>query len=254
MYEATGDVKYLQRFVDICRVSYAKGMEKFYCIGMPIREGLDALKKAGLDKENEEVLGYFRRHAERMLANGLDYPKSEVNYEQSIVAPAAQILLDFYMVSQDPRYLEAARRQLKVTEAFGGRQPDHRLHDIAIRHWDDFWFGKMRLYGDTFPHYWSTITGVVFAEYAEATGEAAYARRADGILKGNFSLFTPEGSGSCAHVYADTVIRQNGDTLAGRANDPLANDQDWALVHWLQVENRKAKAKSGTARGGSSVQ
>ena len=35
---------------------------------------------------------YFKKHADFMLEMGTEYPKSVVNYEQSIVAPAAQIL------------------------------------------------------------------------------------------------------------------------------------------------------------------
>ena len=60
------------------------------------------------------------------------------------------------------RYLEEVQRQLPVLEAFNGFQPSYHLNDIAIRHWDGYWFGKREMFGDTFPHYWSTITAVAF--------------------------------------------------------------------------------------------
>lgn len=124
--------------------------------------------------------------------------------------------------------MEAARQQMPILEAFAGRQPDHRLYEVPLRHWDDYWFGKLRLYGDTMPHYWSTISAVAYAHFARATGEASWLNRGEAILGANLSLFTAEGRASCAHLYPLTA---NG-RPAGQ-NDPWANDQDWALVNLL---------------------
>ena len=60
---------------------------------------------------------------------------------------------------------------MPLLEAFAGQQPDHRLHEVAIRHWDDYWFGKLKVYGDTFLHYWSTENGAAHALMAQATGQ-----------------------------------------------------------------------------------
>ena len=98
------------------------------------------------------VIDVYKRQA-------LDYPAHEVNYEQSIVAPATNILLQTYIVTNETKYLDAAKIQLDVLELFNGLQPDYHLYETAIRHWDGYWFGKRRLYGDTFPHYWSALTG-----------------------------------------------------------------------------------------------
>lgn len=107
---------------------------------------------------------------------------------------------------------------------------DHHLHDIAIRHWDGFWFGRLKLWGETFPHYWSALTGWVFYRYGQATGSGAHRRRGREILLGNLSAFRPDGSASWLYLYADAI---NGNP--GRCWDPLANDQDWALVFLLQA-------------------
>jgi hypothetical protein len=228
MYQSTKRQDSLQRFVSTCRMFYKNGGEKFYPIGMPMLVGLTLLKEAGRATEHEELLSLFRNHADAILKTGTAYPKSEVNYEQSIVSPAVQILLEMYLVTKHAAYLEEARRQLVCLEAFNGRQPDYRLNDVAIRHWDDFWFGKKRLYGDTQPHYWSTLTALAFHYYAKATGDVSYARRSQRIFRSNLCYFTTEGRASCAWVNPLTI-----NNVPGGFFDPWANDQDWALVNWL---------------------
>jgi hypothetical protein len=230
MYRAYGRVQYLREALETCRMYYNKGGERFYCIGMPVLDMLNALREAGWDNERKEMLARFGKHARVILGIGNAYPKHEVNYEQSIVGPAAQLLLEMYLATKDAAYLEGAENQLRLLELFGGQQPDYHLHEVAIRHWDDYWFGKRQLYGDTFPHYWSTITGVAFAMYADVSGKSEYQSRGRGILNANLCLFTPDGRGSCAYVYPLTV---NGER--GKFFDPYANDQDWALVAWLQI-------------------
>ena len=34
-------------------------------------------------------------------------------------------------------------------DAKNGNQPDHKRHEIPIRHWDGYWFGRNRMFGDT---------------------------------------------------------------------------------------------------------
>ena len=68
----------------------------------------------------------------------------------------------------------------------------------------------------------------MFALYAEATGDEAYARRAEENLRNNLCLFTPSGRASAAYLYPLMLNDQ-----PGKYFDPWANDQDWALVNWL---------------------
>jgi hypothetical protein len=236
MHEAYGDAAHLRRALETCRRYYARGGERFYCIGMPILQLLGDLRAAGWDNEYKEVTALFRKHANSLLQTGTAFPKHEVNYEQSIVGPAAQILLEFYLATKEPAYLEGAKQQVKLLELFNGQQPDYHLNEIAIRHWDDFWFGGRRLYGDTFPHYWSTITGQVSALFAQATGDVHYQERASQNLLNNLCAFAVDGRASAAYVYPLTV---NG--KPGRFFDPWANDQDWALVAWMRTLGPAAK-------------
>ena len=226
----TGDEASWQAFVRTIDNFYSLGGEKYYAIGMPVYEGLTVLKQAGRTADHARLLALFERHGRHMADTGPHYPDMEVNYEQSIVAPAAIFLLELHRATGDARWLAAAKPHLALLELFGGRQPDHHMHDIAIRHWDGYWFGKRLLWGDTLPHYWSTLTAVAFHHYAKSGGGAAYADRAEGIIRNNLSLFTPEGRGSAAHIYPVSVNGQRASVY-----DPYANDQDWALVHALQI-------------------
>src|SRR5512132_4565358 len=54
----------------------------------------------------------------------------------------------------------AAERALGWLLAFAGPQRHIRLRHVAIRHWDGYWFGLRRPWGDAFPHYWSALTAV----------------------------------------------------------------------------------------------
>ena len=124
---------------------------------------------------------------------------------------------------------DISEKILAVLELFSGFQPDYHMYEVGIRHWDGYWFGGNRIFGDTYPHYWSSITGNVYALYHELTGKAEYKTLAEANLRGSLSLFFPDGSASCAMVYPRTV---NG--RAANSYDPWANDQDWAAYFYLK--------------------
>lgn len=230
MAKLTGEKQPLKRFMDTVDSFYREGGVDYYPIGIPVTDGLRALKAAGMQEEHDRALALFSGHGVRMIERGTHYPPMEVNFEQSIVAPAAMLLMELHRATGDGKWLEAARPHLAMLDLFEGRQPDHHLNGISIRHWDGYWFGKSRMWGDTFPHYWSSLNAIVWQQMAKATGEARWQRRADKILLGNLSLFTPDGRGSAAFMYPTTV---NGRPCYFA--DPYANDQDWALVHVLQL-------------------
>ncbi|KNG79939.1 hypothetical protein ANOM_011894 [Aspergillus nomiae NRRL 13137] len=222
----------VERFMVTLERFYAEGGETYYPIGLPIYESLTFFNKTRNRAAYERALQLFVVHGKQIAEVGDNYPSSEVNYEQSIIAPAAIILLELYRSTGDTFWLKSAYRHFDLLEAFGGRQPDYHLNDVAIRHWDGYWFGKDRMWGDTFPHYWSTLTGIAMHHYSRATGDEPYQTRAEKILRANLVLFTGEGQGSCAFLYPTTVNGRTGHYL-----DPYANDQDWALAHILQLRD-----------------
>ena len=232
MYDITGEGQYLEDGFQTARATFRFGGHKFYLIDMPVRQSIEALRKAGRGEDAKALLEDYRKVAENYIANGLFVPKSEVNYEQSIIAPAADFLVEMFLVTKERKYLDGAMAFLPAVEAFNGRQPSWHLNDVSIRHWDGYWFGKRKTWGDTMPHYWSCITADYFGNLAEATGDANYRKRAGNICAANLGLFTEDGRGGCAFVYPDAV---NG--IPARFLEPLSNDENYAIAYaarWLQ--------------------
>ena len=230
MYRATGNRQFVRDGYETLRSMFRQFGHGFYGIGYPVCLGLQCLKEAKMENEHQLLLDDFKTIGDKFIANGVNYPASEVNYEQSIVAPALQLLAQVYLETKERRYLDEVKRQLPVVEAFNGFQPSFHLNEIAIRHWDGHWFGKYELFGDTFPHYWSTVTASVYHYYALCTGDTSYQKLAEEIVRNNLCLFFEDGKASCAYMYPHKV---NGEKA--HFYDPYANDQDWALVYWLQV-------------------
>lgn len=228
------DLKPLDRFMLTLENFYEEGGAELYAIGLPIYEGLQALNASGDNSAYERALFLFQQHGQNIVDRGLDYPAFEVNFEQSIVAPAAIMLLELHRWTGDQKWLTAAELQLETLLRFSGKQPDYRVHDIAIRHWDGYWFGKDRMWGDTFPHHWSTLNAIALHHYGQAVADASYGKLAEGIIRSNIALFDEDGRGSCAWIYPTSV---NG--RPGHYADPYANDQDWALNHFLQISDER---------------
>lgn len=229
LYTLYGDERYVVTAYRILRCFYEQGGAHFYAIEIPLTQILDALEKIGMLNERDELLGYFRNHCAYICERGIVYPAHEVNFEQSIAAPAAWLLLEMYRATGEEAYLTAAKRQLDALKLFNGLQPDYHLYETAIRHWDGYWFGKKRLYGDTFPHYWSALTANVYRAYADAAGAPEYRAKAEAAYRSVLTLIHPDGSASCAYVYPVTV---NG--IRAEYADVYANDQDWGLYFILR--------------------
>jgi len=229
LYALYHEKKYVITAYRILKHFYDQGGARFYAIEIPLVQILAALRENGMTAEREELLRDFRAHCAFIMERGIRYPAHEVNFEQSISAPAAYLLLELYEATREERYLTAAKTQLDALELFNGLQPDYHLYETAIRHWDGYWFGKRRLYGDTFPHYWSALTANVYRAYADAAGDESYRVRAEAAYRSVLSLIHPDGSASCAYVYPVSV---NGEPA--EFYDPYANDQDWGLYFMLR--------------------
>jgi hypothetical protein len=230
MFKLTNNKVYLTDSYKTLRRYFIDSKYKHYAIGVPAQSTLAELKKAALNAEYDTLLTDCKKTAENYLQTSLYYPKHEVNYEQSIVAPSVTFLFEMYQITGDERYLKEGEKQLNALESFAGQQPDYHLNNIGIRHWDGFWFGKNKFWGDVMPHYWSAITSDAYARYAAITGNKEYSNRAETIVKNNLCQFFADGSASCAYLYPAKV---NGKKTA--FFDPFANDQDWALVYYLKV-------------------
>ena len=122
-------------------------------------------------------------------------------------------------------------RRGSLAQAFAADQPDVRLGHIPIRHWDGYWFGPADV--------GRRVSALLVGPHA-----AVYLRWPEGLLPrprppSSARRRTPscvatwhlraDGSASCAFVYPSCVNGQ-----PAHAADPLANDQDWALVYALR--------------------
>ena len=153
----------------------------------------------------------------------------EVDYEQSIVAPLVSLLALAHRRWPDRRLLAATERALGWLLAFAGPQRHVRLRHVAVRHWDGYWFGLRRQWGDTFPHYWSALTAVALLELPDELRSDRGDRMAAAILRANLALYDEHARGCCAFLYPSCV-----DGVPAHGPDPLDNDQDWALVYALR--------------------
>ena len=239
VFEWKGDISYLVDAYKTLIRYYQKGGDTFYPIGLPVSEIVLKLESNHLHNQADELKKWLNRHAEYVLEQGLSFPKSEVNYEQSIAAPAVSILIQAYEQTKRNDFLFMSQKMLEVLLLFNGNQPDYHLFENAIRHWDGFWFGKKRMLGDTFPHYWSVLSGVEMIRYGKAADEDKFITRACNSLRGCLNLFDDKGFGSCAFVYPESV---NG--KKAHYYDPWANDQDWALYYaWKYREITEGEAQ-----------
>lgn len=234
MFKLTRKLQFLLDANKTMHYYYVNGGVNFYAIGIPCLEIIKLLKEEKLADEAESLTKAFLKQVDVILKNSTNYPPFEVTYEQSIVAPAVSYLLQGYVLTSEEKYLTEAKKQIAILDLFNGKQPDYHLFENAIRHWDGFWFGKYANFGDTYPHYWSTLTGTDYALYTRITGDETYAASAVASLRGCLSLFKAEGRASCAMVFPETV---NG--KRGHYYDPWANDQDWALYYALKHETLK---------------
>jgi hypothetical protein len=226
LFKLKGERKYLQDAYHTMMRYYQEDGAYFYAIGIPAYELIQELNDTGMTVEAMKFQEKFLEHANFILQKGSHYPEHEVNYEQMIIAPGVSYLIQAYQLTKDHRFIIEAERQLTILYLFNGRQPNYHQFENAIRHWDGYWFGKKRMFGDTFPHYWSVMTGVDMVQFELATGENHYREIAKASLRGCLNLFTKDGRASCAMVFPASV----NDSEAG-FYDPWANDQDWALYY-----------------------
>lgn len=230
LYKQTKNPLYIKDCYHTLRKWYQEFGYGFYAICVPIKKSVDYLREAGLSAEAETLLNDFKLVAKEYDKNDINYPRHEVNYEQSIVSPAVNFYFEMYLLTKDKHYLTEGEKHLALLEAFNGQQPDYHLNEIGIRHWDGYWFGKRASWGDTMPHYWSALTGRAYILYYVATGNEDYLRRGKICLENNLCNIRDDGTGAAAYIYPEKV---NG--VDAEFYDEFANDQDWALFFFLEM-------------------
>ena len=232
-----GDKADLDVAAALVEATYALGVHDHLLIGHPeaMVAVIASLRDCGDSSRAKQMGDDLRDHALAFAKRGTVLPPHEVSYEQSMVAPLVSLLAIAYGSEPDERLLTALRPALRWLRAFGGPQPHVRLRDIGIRHWDGYWFGTERQWGDTFPHYWSVLTAIALRQLPESLRDAETERTAEAIFAANLVDFDLDGSATCAFIMPSCV-----DGRPAHRRDPLMNDQDWALALLLRSDRRNA--------------
>ena len=237
----SGNKDFLTYTFRILEHYYMNGGYTFYPNGLAMVKTVDAFHKAELYKEEKQVLEMFRKHVDNIVKNGKFYPKHEVNFEQTIVSPAATFTAEMGLITKEPMYIQEAEKHIETIDLFGGQQPSFHLQEVPIRYWDDYWFGKSRMFGDNFPHYWSCLSARSMMAYYKCKGRTKYKETAEKIYRSNLCLFNDKGEGSCAYVYPYTL---NGEK--GAFYDGWTNDQDFALYFYMDSKGEDYGKTTGT--------
>ena len=233
LYNLTNDREYLEVMYRVMKHYYENGGDKFYPNGISIAEPVKLLKKAGLTELSDKLFTYAKQHTDNMISFGGKYPKHEVDYEQTIVTPAVTFMLQLFELTGDRVYLDNAKLHCENLVRFDSLAPDYHLYETPIRHWDDYWFGKEQTFGDTFPHYWSVLSGWAYLLMGKADKDKTYLKMAEDNIRNCLCLFTPEGRGYCAYLYSDRIGNKRGKIF-----DAYANDQDFALYFAMKLFER----------------
>jgi hypothetical protein len=242
-----GDGADLDLAASLLESGYALGAADQLLIGHPeaVAGVADALEGQGHPERAGSLREALIDHADRFVDLGTDLPAHEVTYEQSMVAPLVSLFATAYALRPAERFVAALRPAVTWLRAFGGPQPHVRLRDIGIRHWDGYWFGIDRQWGDVFPHYWSVLTAVALRRLPAQLQTEESRRTADAIFAANLVDFTPDGRATCAFVMPSCV-----DGRPAHRPDPLANDQDWALALLLRTTGPSVSGMTGGAGAG----
>ena len=240
-YRLRKNVSYLRTAIKVLQEYYEAGGWKFYANGaLATARVIAAARKEGIDAA--ELTRQYRRQVDCILANGIDYPPHEVKFEQTIVTPAAALLAQYWLlVERDPKVLDGLRRQLEMLVRFDGDQPDWRSGGVPIRHWDGYWFGGRRLYGDTL-HYHAGLSANCYALAYRIFGDERWLERARRCFRNCLGLFRADGFGTAAWYLPVTVTlidAANNDlsyAMPAEGPDPWNNDQYMVLYVMLCAE------------------
>ena len=197
------------------------------------------LEKENLLEIKEQLISHFMAYIDSQMANnGKIYSEEVCVLSHEPYNNKSIYFSHAYQLTKDEKFLSQATLYKNYSKAYYSYQPDYHMNRISTRYWDDFWFGKYRLYGDLYPHYWTSQTGIMFAEYERASGIDCRAEY-ETIFKNNLCVYAPDGSAFNNYLYPYKIIitdneqvnylRPKGGTYYGKKYEVFANDQDWSL-------------------------
>lgn len=238
-----------------CIESAAKILLKYYELGGKTQDSqcieaveiLTALRNEGLHDLYNRVKKEFLEHADAIMQRDGALYYDETSWSNEPPNDMCCYLSQAYIITGEEKYRNKAKEYIPMSMARFGCQPDYHMNSISLRYWDRYWFGKVRTYGDTFPHYWSTLAGWSLAWYDMACQTENYQPVISKIMRGNMCIYREDGSAANNYLYPYKVVQYTSDPayenermkpgiVYGKKYDDWANDQDWALYYASRFE------------------
>ncbi len=233
-----------------CLINSARILLKYYELDGRLQDSqcieaveiVKMLEKEGMNELRESVIKEFLSHTDSIIERKGKLISKEVTYASEAPNTDCAYFSQAYILTGNKAYLKEAEKYLKMSYAFYGCQPDYHLNCVNVRYWDNYWFGKIRSYGDVFPHYWSTLTGWALGWYDRALSGNYNQRDINSNLSGNLCIYGHDGFASNCYLYPYRIRLYSSDkdyenqfmkpnTAYGKRYDPWSNDQDWSLYY-----------------------
>lgn len=245
MYKLTDERRYLTKAYELMLANVLR-KGTLIEVESPDSELVKVLRSAGLTDEADRMVNALVGHKDLFLRNARTSERvEEVGFAPEYASSRILQFLAAYDFVGDSRYLQDAVDFVPVFEANLGPQPSAWCHDIGLHHWDGFWFGKRRCWGDTMPNHWNGTGADAIAELARhGVAPGMDGRRAWSIGRQVLTLIRPDGGAGCAFVYPDRVNGRPAKFL-----DPLANDQDWVMLYYLRNSHGRASSPEADVGG-----
>lgn len=243
-YNLTGEIECLENSAKILIKFFENTDCELDAQCMEIYNICKALEKEGLNELHQRLLELFLIFIDK-IGEEIAEHEGHVN-ETSYVSEHPNIKLCAFahalLLTGDEKYMRGANDYFVKTKAFFGLQPDFHLNCVNVRYWDRFWFGKVKSYGDIFPHYWSSLAGWGMHWYDKATNSNTARELIFNNLTGNLCVYCEDGFAHNNYLYPYKVIQYSSNGVIhndsmlpgvfyGKSYDSFANDQDWSLYY-----------------------
>lgn len=249
-YKLTGEIKCLYNAAKILITHFEETDCKLEGVGIEVCNICEMLEKQGLNDLRERLIELFLTFADNIdpiIVEDENYI-SEIAYGSGIPNGRLNFFSQAYILSSDEKYLNKANDYYAKTKAYFGLQPNFHMNAINVSYWDRFWFGKVKSYGDLFPHYWSSLAGLAMFWYNKAKECSEAKELLTANLTGNLCVYRQDGFAYNNYLYPYKVIQYTSDGVIhndsllpgvfyGKNYDKWANDQDWSLYYATLIIN-----------------
>ena len=238
-YLLTGDKKYLEYSAKILIQYYKNDLNHQDSQLINIPRLNKYLEKEELFELKQAVNNGFKEYIKYITKNDSHIYSEEINItSHEPENNKATYLVHAYLLENNELYKQEAIKHKKRSEAYFSYQPNYHMYMISLRWWDDYWFGKNRLYADAFPHYWSVQTAYMLCEFSKTFG-IDYKSEYTNIFLNNMCVFNNDGSSYNNYICPYKIKLTESEPKIffhptpgiyyGKKYDEWANDQDWSL-------------------------